>query len=109
MEENINISPAANLPLVSKMLFMDRDTRGYVYRLVYNSAKEGKLAMPWSVKLNDNYVYAVIPDELNDKTSEIFNKAIDAAKTIITPGADGKVKADKVLDQFKEILGVVKN
>jgi hypothetical protein len=109
VEENINISPAANLPLVSKMLFMDRDTRGYVYRLVYNSTKDGKLAMPWSVKLNDNYVYAVIPDELNDKTSEIFNKAIDAAKTIITPGADGKVKADKVLDQFKEILGVVKN
>ncbi len=92
VEENINISPAANLPLVSKMLFMDRDTRGYVYRLVYNSAKEGKLAMPWSVKLNDNYVYAVIPDELNDKTSDIFNKAIDAAKTIITPGADERLK-----------------
>jgi hypothetical protein len=91
------------------MLFMDRDTRGYVYRLVLNNTKEGKLALPWSVKLNDNYVYAVIPDELNDKTTDIFNKAIDAAKTIITPGPDGKVKTDKVLDQFKEILGVVKN
>jgi hypothetical protein len=109
VEENINISPAANQPLVSKMLFMDRDTRGYVYRLVLNNTKEGKLALPWSVKLNDNYVYAVIPDELNDKTTDIFNKAIDAAKTIITPGPDGKVKTDKVLDQFKEILGVVKN
>ena len=109
VEENINISPAANVPLVSKMLFMDRDTRGYVYRLVFNNTKEGKMALPWSVKLNDNYVYAVIPDELNDKTTEIFNKAIDAAKTIITPGPDGKVKTDKVLDQFKEILGVVKN
>ena len=77
--------------------------------MVLNNTKEGKLALPWSVKLNDNYVYAVIPDELNDKTTDIFNKAIDAAKTIITPGPDGKVKADKVLDQFKEILGVVKN
>ena len=109
VEENINISPARNEPLVSKMLFMDRDTRGYVYRLVLNTTNGEKLAMPWSVKLNDNYVYAAIPDELKDKTSDIFNKAIDAAKTIIAPGTDGKVKADKVLDQFKEILGVVKN
>jgi hypothetical protein len=108
VEENIHISPAKNEPLVSKMIFMDRDTRGYAYRLVMNHTTEGKLALPWDAKVNDNYVYAVIPDELNDKTSEIFNKAIDAAKTIIAPGPDGKVKADKILDSFKEILGIVK-
>lgn len=109
IEENLNISPAKNEALVNKMLFMDRDTRGYVYRLVFNHTTEGKLALPWSVKINDNYVYAVIPDELNDKTSEIFNKAIDAAKTIITPGPNGKVTVDKVLDGFKEVLGIITN
>jgi hypothetical protein len=108
IEENLNISPAKNEALVSKLLFMDRDTRGYVYRLVFNHTSEGKLALPWSVKINDNYVYAVIPDELKDKTSAIFNTAIEAAKTIIAPGADGKVKADKILDSFKEILGINK-
>lgn len=109
VEDNINVSPAAGQSLVNKMLFMDRDTRGYVYRLVFNSTTSGKLALPWSAKINDNYVYAVIPDELNDKTSEVFNKAIDAAKAIIAPGPDGKVTADKVLDSFKEVLGVIKN
>ena len=108
MEENINVSPAQGQALASKMLFMDRDTRGYVYRLVFNHTTEGKLALPWSVKINDNYVYAVIPDELNNKTSELFIKAIDAAKTILAPGTDGKVTTDKVLDQFKEVLGAVK-
>jgi hypothetical protein len=108
VEENINISVAKNEALATKMLFMDRGTRGYVYRLIFNNTVSGKLAMPWSVKLNDNYVYAIVPDELRDKTSEVFNKAIDAAKTILTPGPDGKVTADKVLDGFKEVLGIVK-
>ena len=108
VEENINISPAKNEALTSKMLFMDRNTRGYVYRLVFNHTKEGKLALPWSVKINDNYVYAVIPDELKDKSSAIFTTAVENAKTIVAPGADGKVKIDKILDSFKEVLGVIK-
>ncbi len=109
MEENINVSPAAGQPLVSKMLFMDRDTRGYAYRLVFNHTTEGKLALPWSAKVSDNYVYAVIPDELADKNSELFIKAAETAKTITTAGADGKVTTDKVLDQFKDVLAVPKS
>ncbi len=108
IEENINVSPAQGQALASKMLFMDRDTRGYVYRLVFNHTTEGKLALPWSAKINDNYVYAVIPDELSNKTSELFIKAIETAKTITTPGPDGKVTTDKILDQFKEVLAVPK-
>lgn len=109
VEENINVSPAKGEALVTKMLFMDRDTRGYAYRLVFNNTKAGKMALPWSAKVNDYYVYAVIPDGLTDNTSVVFSKAIDAAKTIITTGSDGKVTADKVLDDFKEILGVIKS
>ena len=108
VEENINISVAKNEPLTSKMLFMDRDTRGYVYRLIFNHTSEGKLAMPWSSKVNDNYVYAIVPDELRDKTSEVFKNAIEAARKIAATGAGGKVTVDKVLDDFKEILGVIK-
>jgi hypothetical protein len=108
IEENLNISPAQGKALIDRLIFMDRDTRGYVYRLIFNHQTEGKLAMPWSAKLNDNYVYAVVPEDLSNKTSELFIKAIDAAKTIVAPGPDGKVTTDKVLDQFKEILGVPK-
>jgi hypothetical protein len=109
IEENINISLAKNEGLVSKLLFMDRETRGYAYRLIFNHTESGKLALPWNVKVNDNYVYAVIPDELRDKTSEIFTKAVDAAKVIVNTGANGKVTVDKVLDGFKEVLGIIKN
>ncbi len=108
IEANLNISPVQGQALVNKLIFLDRDTRGYVYRLIFNHQTEGKLALPWSAKLNDNYVYAVIPEDLSNKNSELFIKAVDAAKTIVTPGPDGKVSKDKILDQFKEILGVIK-
>lgn len=108
IEENINVSPTQGQALASKMLFMDRDTRGYVYRLVFNHITEGKLALPWSVKINDNYVYAVIPEELNNKTSALFINAAETAKTIVPAGTDGKVTTDKVLDQFKEVLNAPK-
>ena len=108
VEENINLSAGKSESLISKMLFMDRDTRGYVYRLIFNHTTEGKLALPWSSKVNDNYVYAIVPDELKDKNSELFQRAIEAAKKIAATGTGGKVTVDKVLDDFKEVLGVVK-
>lgn len=108
MEENLHISPAQAQALVNKTIYTDKDTRGYVYRLILNHVTEGKLALPWSVKVNDNYVYAVIPDDFSNKTSDLFLKAIDAAKTIVNPSSDGKVTVDKILDQFKEVLQVVK-
>ncbi len=112
VEENISLSAAKNEPIVSKTIFIDKDVRGYAYRMIFFHTKEGQLALPWSPKVNgsssESYEYAVIPDELKDKGSDVFKKAIDAAKTIITPGPDGKVTADKVLDSFKDILGAIK-
>ncbi len=108
MEENLHVSPTQAQALVNTTIYADKDTRGYVYRLIFNHATDGKLALPWSAKVNDNYVYAVIPDDMSNKTSDLFIKAIDAAKTIVNPGADGKVTTDKILDQFKEVLQVVK-
>src|SRR5215471_4909782 len=64
MEENIQLSPVKNEPLVSKRIFMDANAHGYVYRLVINHEKEGKLVLPWSAKVGDDYVYAAIPDDL---------------------------------------------
>lgn len=112
IEENIAISPAKNEPIASKTIFIDRNVRGYAYRMIFYHKDSGPLALPWSPKVSgsgtESYEYAVIPDELRDKTSEVFTKALDAAKTIITPGPNGKVTADKVLDGFKEILGAIK-
>ena len=109
VEENLHLSPAKQEPLTDQMLFMDRDTRGYVYRLVFNHKTEGKLALPWSSKVNDNYVYAVIPEDFQDKTSQIFAKAKKAAEVIVKDtSSDGTVTTgSKILDRFSEILDVV--
>ncbi len=101
VEENIHLSPATNEPLVSKRIFMDRGAKGYAYRLVVNHKTEGKLILPWSAKVGDDYVYASIPEELVAKednplkaTAKELGKAmLDSAK-------------EKVLDKFKELLGV---
>jgi hypothetical protein len=105
VEENIPISVAKNEANVSKQIYMDRNTKGYAYRLVFNNKESGKMATEFSSKINDNYVYAVIPAELKLKDSPGYNKAVEAAKTIAQPGADGKVTTGKVLDAFKDIFG----
>jgi len=107
VEENIPISVAKNEANVTKSIFMDRNTKGYAYRMVFNHKESGKLATEFSSKINDNYVYAVIPEEFKDKASPGFVKAVETAKSIAQPGADGKVTAGKVLDTFKDIFGTV--
>lgn len=107
VEENIPISVAKNEANVSKQIYMDRNTKGYAYRLVFNNKESGKMATEFSSKINDNYVYAVIPEELKLKDSPGYTKAVEAAKSIAQPGADGKVTTGKVLDAFKDIFGNV--
>jgi hypothetical protein len=102
IEENIPISPAQNQPLVAKKIFMDRDARGYAYRLVVHHQKEGRLALPWSAKAGDDYVYAAIPEELLAGDSTLRTEAREAGKTI----ADSA--KDKVLEKFKDLIGGVK-
>lgn len=110
METNIPISVVKKEPLVSQTIFTDRDQAGYAYRMIFNHQTEGKLALPWEAKINDDYVYATIPDELMDKDSEIFKKAVEAAKTIFNPAEDGTVsKQAQILDKITDMLGVILN
>jgi hypothetical protein len=98
IEENIPISPVQNQPLVSKKIAIDRGAKGYVYRLVIDHKTEGKMALPWSAKVGDDYVFASIPAELLVKA-----ELMDAAKKAAETAAAGT--SDKVLDKFKELLG----
>lgn len=97
-EENIQISPVKGEPLVAKKIFLDRDAKGYAYRLVLNHQREGKLALPWSAQVGDDYIYAAIPEDLLIE-AELKGAAKEAAKTLATSAKD------KVLDQFKDLLG----
>ena len=101
VEENIHISPAANEALVKRKLFMDRGARGYAYRLIVNHKTEGKLALPWSAQVGDDYVYAAIPPALLTEP-QVREEAKEAAKTIASSASD------QVLAKFKELAGETK-
>jgi len=95
-EENIHISPARGEPLVEKNIFIDNDTKGYAYRLILSHKTEGKLVLPWEVRMSDDYIYATLPDELQDTESEVFKEAKQEAGDLVS-----KAK-EKVLDKFDE-------
>lgn len=109
-EVTIPISATATEPLVAKNIYADRDLDGYVYRLIYYTSDGERLATEWSPKLSDWFVFAAVPEALRDKTSEVFKKAADAGKVVAGVLEGGKVpSAEKVLDKFKEVLGIVTN
>lgn len=98
VEENFSLSPAKNEPLVSKKLFMDRDSKGYAYRLIVDHKADGKLATPWSAKVADDYIYAAIPKDMleqPDLKAVAKSMALDATTSA----------KDKVLAKFNELLG----
>lgn len=101
VEENISVSPARNEALVSRKVFMDRDARGYVYRLVVDSKTDGKLATPWSAKMGDDYIYASIPGDMLS-VPQLKSEAQEAARTVMTSAKD------KVLSKFNELVGGIK-
>ena len=98
VEENISVSPARNEALVSKKIFMDRDAKGYVYRLIVDSKTDGKLAMPWSAKMGDDYVYAAVPKDVFDVPA-LKAEAQSAARTVMASAKD------RVLARFSELVG----
>ena len=104
---NIPLTVSRNEPLVTKRIFTDRETTGYAYRFVLNHKTKGKLATEWDPKVNDDYVYAVIPEKLRDEDSEWLKKAKKAAEVLLEPGPGGEVKeGDQVLDRFKDVLKI---
>ena len=97
-ERNIPLTVSKEQALVPMTIFTDKDTKGYVYRLIYTHKQEGKLVMPWETKINDNYIYASIPEEFRDTESELFKAAKEAGEEII------ETAADTVLDKFKDLI-----
>jgi hypothetical protein len=96
-EENIHISPAGGEGLVSKAIFNDRNAKGYAYRLIVNHKTQGKLALPWSAQVGDNYVYAQIPENLLEEPT-----VLETAKTAAADMA--KEATVSVLSRFKNLI-----
>ncbi|MFD0861688.1 hypothetical protein ACFQ1M_05685 [Sungkyunkwania multivorans] len=108
-QTNIPLTVSKGEPLIEKMIFTDRDTRGYAYQLVLTHKERGKMVLDWDAKVNDDYVYATIPQELKDEDPDYLEKVIKAGEAILKPGADGQVsKAAGILEKFKDVIKVVK-
>lgn len=108
VETNIPITVSKGQGLIEKTIYTDKDTQGYVYRLILTPKTGDKLVLPWESKINDDYVYAVIPEELRDRDSELFKAAVDLGKTILAPKDAEVNKTDTILDNFKEIFATIK-
>lgn len=101
IEENIQLSVAAGEPVVQKTIYIDKNTRGYVYRLIFNHKTEGKLALDWTPQINDNYIYASIPEDMTNKESEVFRTAKETGSEML------QGSKEKVLDKFRDIFDKV--
>lgn len=107
VEENIPITVSKNEPLVDATIYEDRDAQGYVSRLVLTHKEHGKLALDWEANVNDDYVYASIPDELREGDQTFLQKVMRAGKEVLTPKADGTVDPQTaILDKFAKVLGI---
>jgi hypothetical protein len=106
-ETNIPMTVSRNKPLIEQTIFTDRNTPGYVYRLVLTHKTKGKLALDWNAKINDDYVYASIPEELREEDPTFLEVVIEKGKEIFAPGSDGSVDPDaSILDKFKDVIGL---
>ena len=70
------------------------NARGEAYRLVLHHKEQGRLALPWSPQVGDDYIYAAIPADMMVRT-ELVTAARAAAGETVT----------NVLDQFRDVLG----
>jgi hypothetical protein len=93
-EENIQLPLSGNTPTASATIFTDRGEKGYAYRIVLHHKEQGRLALPWSAQVGDNYIYAAIPADMMVRT-----EAVAAARTAATEAVSN------VLDQFRDVLG----
>ena len=112
-EMTLPISSASADPIVTKNIYSDRDLDGFAYRVMFYTSEGEKLATEWVPEKNageDWYVFAAVPEELKDKTSELFKKAVEIGKTVTGTSEGGKVSgASKVLEKFSDVLGIIKN
>lgn len=106
-QTNIHVSPAKDEPLIEKQILIDKDTRGYAYRLIVNHKTEGKLVLPWETNIDDDYIYAVIPDELKYVESDLFKQAQNAGKDLVNESIEIlSQKAKNALNEkFDQVFG----
>jgi hypothetical protein len=108
VESNIPLTVSKGESLVSKKLFIDQDVPGYAYRLILTHREKGKVALDWETKINDDYVFATIPQKIIDKDAKFWDNLVKVTGIIAEPNSDGTVKqGNTILDKFINVLKVL--
>jgi hypothetical protein len=107
IESNIGINASGTDGFAEKMIFMDRNTQGYAYRLVFHDKDLGPIATDWDAKINTDYMYATIPKQIRNKDQNWIKMGLEAAKVLVTVDETGAVSKDQqVLDKFRKIIDI---
>ncbi|WNJ19646.1 hypothetical protein [Pontibacter sp. G13] len=102
VETNMNISLYSKQPYLEETIYLDKDTRGYAYRLIFTHKRKGILAMPWDASINTYYLFAVVPDELYEGDETFIEEAIARGQQAMVGGdVDG---SQAILNQFESII-----
>ena len=86
-EENIQLRVRGKEPIAEKKIFMDPAGEGYVFRLVLNHKRLGRMALPWSKCVSDDYIYASLPEEL-------YENLLDSVVEGVVQNAKDAVEAE---------------
>lgn len=107
-ESNVNISLYSQDPFAERTIFLDKDTKGYAYRMVFTHKEKGIMAMPWESKINTNYVFAVIPEELKQGDENFIAQAIEEGRQVLlemgSQASKEVAQNQQVLDKFKDLI-----
>ncbi len=106
VESNMNISLYSKEPFAEKTIYMDKGTEGYAYRFIFTHKRKGVMAMPWEYKINTDYIFAVVPQELYEEDETFIAQALEAGKTILRGNRGDKEIDDEeaILDKFADVL-----
>lgn len=105
VETNMNISLYSKQPYMEKTIYMDKNTRGYAYRLVFTHKTKGVMATDWDAKINTDYIFAVIPEELRKGDESFIEEMLERGKAVLGGGRDKEVdETQQVLDKFKDVI-----
>ena len=99
VEQNIHLSVFGGEHLVRYRIFSTNIAGGYVYRLIFSHVEEGLLATPWSKRVNNDYIFASLPEDLQrDIFDDKRDDAVAAARVaMVTEAGDQLAKFDLLL------------
>lgn len=104
-QSNISLNTFSNQATKDENLFIDRNTQGYASRLIFTHKDKGYVVTNWEANINNGFVYATIPKELQSEDPNVLERIFEEGKKLYDIITEGKAEEEKnVLDKFEGII-----